>query len=477
MRLRVTFAFTGRLALVCLLALTCASADTIHLKNGRTIVADQVREKGNHLEYDIGEDTYAIPISTVDHVDAGGMPTHSSSGTAKVADLPTFTPADSLANEGDLSAKIVKEGKVDPDALSALEGKGNAELSATADFIAGKFEFEHGNIAQSRRYFESALRFQPENSTILIYYAALLVRTGSAAQALPYAQRAVNSDPQSPDAYTMLGYAQFASDHTKDAVTSWKRSLQLRPDATVRQFLAKAQREETVETDFAQHESSHFVLHYEGKQTSESLRAQIVAALESDYDDLSSSLGNPPRDSILVTLYTEQAFFDVTHAPSWSGAMNDGKLRIPVSGLSSMTPELARVLKHELAHSFINQLSGGRCPPWLHEGIAQMLEPKSLGGDGHQLSLLFKAQREIPLNALEGSFQSFSGGQAYVAYAESLAAVSYINDSYGMGDVQRILQLLSQGTSTEAALRATIHSDYGQLESDLTKYLADKYGE
>ena len=86
-------------------------------------------------------------------------------------------------------------------------------------------------------------------------------------------------------------------------------------------------------------------------------------------------------------------------------------------------------------------------------------------------------QQNIPLNALEGSFQNFSGAQAYVAYAESLAAVSYINDSYGMSDIQRILQLLSQGSSTEAALRATIHSDYGQFESDLAKYLADKYGQ
>jgi hypothetical protein len=188
-------------------------------------------------------------------------------------------------------------------------------------------------------------------------------------------------------------------------------------------------------------------------------------------------LGNPPRDNILVTLYTEQAFFDVTHAPTWSGAMNDGKLRIPVSGLSSVTPELARVLKHELAHSFITQLSGGRCPPWLHEGIAQLLEPKSLGGDGHQLAVLFKMQQNIPLNALEGSFMNFSGAQAYVAYAESLAAVSYINDSYGMSDIQRILERLSQGNSTEAALRATIHSDYGQLQDDLAKYLADKYGD
>ena len=142
-----------------------------------------------------------------------------------------------------------------------------------------------------------------------------------------------------------------------------------------------------------------------------------------------------------------------------------------------MTPELARVLKHELAHSFINQLSAGRCPPWLHEGIAQLLEPKSLGGSGHQLAQLFKAQRNIPLNMLESSFQNFSGSQAYLAYAESLAAVSYINDTDGMGDIQRILQALSQGSSTEAALRSTIHSDYGQLEADLTKYLADKYGD
>jgi tetratricopeptide (TPR) repeat protein len=475
MQLRVTILFIGQLAFICLLALAAASADTIHLKNGRTIVADHVRGKGNQYEYDVGDDSYAIPKSVVDYVDAGGMPP--ASGAAKVADLPAFTPADSLANEGDLVARIIKEGKVDLEAIASLENKGNAELSATANFIAGKFELEHGNIAQSRQYFENALRFQPNNATVLMYYAALLVRTGNASQALSYAQRAVQAAPDSADAYAMRGFAQFASDRTKDAVISWKRSLELRPDARVERLLAKAQREQSVESDYAQGESSHFVLHYEGKQTTEALRVQILAALEADYDDLVHDLGNPPRDNILVTLYTEQAFFDVTHAPGWSGAINDGKLRIPISGLSSVTPELAHVLKHELAHSFITHLSGGRCPVWLHEGIAQFLEPRSLGSDGHQLSTLFKSQRNIPLNVLEGNFLRFSGTEAYVAYAESLAAVSYISDSYGLSDIQAILQRISQGSSTEAALRATIHSDYGHLESDIARYLADKYGE
>lgn len=472
MRLRVTHFLVLALAS----GPSTASADTIYLKNGRNIVADHVRESGNRYEYEIGEDTYAIPKSSVDRVDAGGLPTHSS-GATKVADLPSFMPADSLANEGDLVGKIIKEGKVDTDGLAKLESKGNAELSATADFIAGKFEFDRGNINQARQYFEAALQYQPDNSTILIYYSAVLVRTGNASQALAFAQRAVRSAPQSADAHTMLGYAQFASDHTKEAIASWKHSLALRPDSAVQQLLSKAEREQNAESEFSQGESAHFTLHYEGHQTSDALRAQILQALESDYDDLVRDLGTPPRDNILVTLYTEQAFFDVTHAPTWSGAMNDGKLRIPISGLGSITPELAHVLKHELAHSFITQLSAGRCPPWLHEGIAQFLEPKSISGEGHQLAQLFKSQHNIPLNVLEGSFLQFSGAEAYLAYAESLAAVSYINDSYGMSDIQRILQRISQGTSTEAALRATIHSDYGQLESDLARYLTDRYGE
>jgi len=57
--------------------------------------------------------------------------------------------------------------------------------------------------------------------------------------------------------------------------------------------------------------------------------------------------------------------------------------------MNSVTPELSRVLKHELAHSFINQVSGGRCPQWLNEGIAQALEPKSLSSRGRRLAELF----------------------------------------------------------------------------------------
>ena len=475
MRTSVIYSFISAFLLAA--AVVCA-AEVIHLKNGRTIWADHVRETSTHIEYDLGDNTYALPKSLVDRIDAGGSPPAyaSSEGSTKAAhDLPEFAPADNLKNDPALIGKIIQDGRVDPDALSALEQAGNGTATAAGYFIAGKHEFDHGNFSKARTYFEAALRFDSKNPTILNYYAALLVRTGNAAEALPYAERAVRAAPDSPDALTVLGYVQFAADRTPDAIRTWKHSVALRPDATVQKYLEKAQRDATAEADFTQHESSHFTLRYEGKRTPDALRSQLVATLESEYDDLVRELGIAPRNNIPVVLYTEQSFFDVTQAPSWSGAVYDGKLRIPINGLTSVTPELARVLKHELAHSFISQLSGGRCPQWLNEGIAQAVEPKHVS-HGQLLADLFRTQREIPLNALEGTFVQFSSAQAAVAYEESLAAVQYISDTYGMSDLQRILERLGQGSSTEAALRTTIHSDYGQLEAEVGKYLVSKYG-
>ena len=462
-----------------LLGAVCAPAEVIHLKNGRTIYADQVRENGAHLEYEVGEDSYAIPKTVVLRIEAGGVrPEHTSPAASQDSrEVPSFTPADNLKGEPELSDKLIHDGQVDTGALAALEEQGNARATAAGYFIAGKHEMEYGNFSKARAFFETALRFESQNPTILNYYVALLLRAGNAVQALPFAERAVRIAPDSPDTLAILGYAQFASDRSRDAIRSWKQSLALRPDAQVQKYLEKAERDASAESDFTQKETSHFTLKYEGSQTPESLRRDLVSTLESHYNDLVRDLGVAPRGSISVVLYTDQAFFDVTQSPSWAGAVNDGKLRIPVNGMNSVTPELSRVLRHELAHSFINQLSGGRCPQWLNEGIAQALEPKSLSSRGHRLAELFKAQQEIPFNTLEGSFMRFSPAEAVLAYDESLAAVQYISDTYGMSDLQRILQRLGEGNSSEAALRATIHDDYGQLQGDVRKYLIGKYGD
>ncbi len=466
-----------------MLMLACAlsaPADTIHLKNGRLIYADRVRQATKNVEYDIGDNSYAIPKSVVDHVESGGAArAHSSSGQGasdSATQLPAFVPNNNL-DQTQLPVTVVKDGRIDDSALESLERWGSSGLLAAGYFEAGKHELERGHSDQARGYFTRALSYAPGDAVILTHYAALLVNVREFAEAASVAQRAVRVDPNSADAYAVLGFAQFGADHSDQAVRSWRRSLQLRPDALIRQYLDKAERELKAESDFSERETGHFTLRYEGKQTSENFRRELMETLESNYQDLSRQLSVVPRNSIAVVLYTEEAFFDVTQAPSWSAAVNDGKLRIPIRGMTSITPELAGVLHHELAHSFINDVSRGRAPQWLHEGIAQLVEPRDPGAFGQRLGQVFRAHHGIPFNILERSFTGFSGLEARMAYDESLAAAAYIRDTFGMDDLRRILERIGEGDSPEAALRTTIHADYASLETEIGNYLKDKYGE
>ena len=451
-----------------------APAEVIHLKDGDVIYVDSVKEGASKVEYSIGDNTYAIPKSRVQSIDAGARP--QINPPPSQAEMAAFTPDTPTAGEGSLLEKIVRDGNVDRVALASIALQHDSKQTAAAFYVAGKLDYLAGKYSEARGDFETALANDPENPNILNFYAALLIRTGNGREAVPYAERAVRVAHDSPDALAVLGYAQFAADRPKDAILTWKQSLALRPDDSIKQVMARAEREMSAESSYSEREAGHFVLRFEGTQSSVVFRDQLLSTLEADYVELSRAFGSEPRSSIPVVLYTNQAFFDVTQEPSWVGALNDGKLRIPLQGLGSVTPDLARVLKHELTHSFVNQLSMGRCPQWLNEGIAQMMEPRLLVR-GSNLAQLFKQQQEIPLNALEGSFSSLSAPEAEVAYDESLAAAQYIQAHYGMSDMIRILESLGHGESAESALRSTIHSDYRQFQDEIRTELAHQFGQ
>jgi hypothetical protein len=450
-----------------------ATAEVIRLKNGDVIYADQAKESGNNVTYEIGDNSFTIPKSRVQSIENGPRPAQN---LPNIDDLPTLTPDSRLSGEEHLLDKIVRDHEVDRGALAVVESRGNANEIALAYYIAARAEFQSGKYNDSRRDFETALRSDPQNPALLNYYAALLVRTGNPRDGISYAERAARLAPDSADAFAVLGYAQFAADRPRDAIQSWKKSLALRPDASIQELLARAEREASAESRFSERETGHFVLHYEGGRSSDAFRGQLIEVLESHYQDLRRQFGMEPRSSVQVILYTNQAFFDVTRAPSWTSALNDGKLRIPVDGLSAVTPELARVLRHELTHSFVNQLTMGRCPQWLNEGVAQLMEPQTLGSRIPRLAELFKLEREIPLNELETSFTSFNSIEAALAYDESLAVVEYLRTTYGVDDLLRVLQRIGQGESAESALRATIHSDYQRLEDEVRVYLVRQAG-
>ncbi len=177
-----------------------------------------------------------------------------------------------------------------------------------------------------------------------------------------------------------------------------------------------------------------------------------------------------------MILYTQEAFADITKAPGWAGALNDGRIRVPVQGLTGVDQELSRILKHELTHSFIQQKTHGRAPTWIQEGLAQWMEGQRSGENAVVLAQIYSNGRAASLGRLEGSWMAMSGDGARYAYAWALANIEYIVQSNGMRDIERILDRIGAGMATEAALKEVLHSDYNDVTQSTAEYLRKTYG-
>jgi tetratricopeptide (TPR) repeat protein len=376
-----------------------------------------------------------------------------------------------------LRNRILQGDRVNQMKLAEIELDHDDSTTSNAYFLAGLTEMQSGSPGNARVYFESALRATPEQTNLLEWHAIALSAQGRYDEAVHELEHAITLAPDSSHLRQLLGMAQYNADHTSEAVTAWKQAMELSPDQNTGGLLRKAQRELEVEERSRRRQSTHFILHYQGDATSTELQPQLLATMEGEFQDLASQLGYEPSENIIVILYTQKEFVDITQAPSWAGAMNDGKLRIPVRGVTAMNPELARVLKHELTHSFLRSLAGGRCPAWLNEGLAQLIEPRSSSAFASQLAVLFQQQKTIPFSALEGSFIRFSDLQAQVAYAESLSGVEYLRERYGMNEIVKMLRNIGSGTEPELALRQSTGMDYSGFQQRIGEYLAKAGGD
>lgn len=453
-----------------------ASADTIVLKNGRRILVLSVADEGDKVRYQTAAGELTLPKSIVDHIERGGAVPSSA------ASLTMAPPAaeSSLANAAAESA-AVHDGAVDREFLAkavAEARSGNPEANAAAAMAhhaVALFEMSHGDLEHALADERTALTYAPEDPALLLSVAFLHLRRSEYRQALDYLDRAKRVAPDSPDIAKLAGWAYYGLNKLNDAVREWQRALARRPDAEVQAALQKAQRDQQEEENYRENESSHFSLKYSGEAEPQ-LAREVLRALEKHFSAIESELNYTPPEPIGVILYTDQAFADITRAPRWAGAINDGRIRVPVQGLTQLTPDLSRVLKHELTHSFVRQKTRGRAPAWVQEGLAQWMEGKRSGPTAGLLIQKFEQQQARPLADLEGSWIQLSALDAGYAYAWALATVEYIVQVDGMGDMERILDRIATGSPTETAVRQVLRSDYEELMQSTVHYLRQSSG-
>jgi tetratricopeptide (TPR) repeat protein len=459
-----------------------ARADKIVLKNGRKIIAANVVEVGDQVRYETSAGEMALPKSIVDHIEKGGLSPMMGSPAAAAASLglepPELAPT---ADAAEIDQKAVHDGVVDRNYIARLEsdtrtgGLAANQAAARAHHAAAQFELGKGDLATALTDARTALTYLPDEPALLMNVAYLHLRQSEFKQALEYLDRAKRVAPQNADVYKLEGWAYYGMNRPDQAVADWKKSLALRPDSETQRALEKAQRDKAEEENYKENESAHFQLKYNGAAQPE-LAREVLHVLEAHYEHIESELNYSPPDPIGVVLYTQQGFADITRAPGWVGALNDGRIRVPVQGLTGVDSELSRVLLHELTHSFIQQKTHGRAPTWIQEGVAQWMEGKRSDESAGVLVQVFDAGQAASLGQLEGSWMGLPGDMARYAYAWALANVEYIVQSQGMGDIERILDRLAAGSSTEQALRDVLHDDYGDLMHSTADYLKKNYG-
>ncbi len=456
-----------------------AAADTIVLKNGRRIVAENVTDDGARVTYQTPAGQLSIPksiVERIEHDDFVYSPASSASSQPPVS-APKVEP---VRGYEDVAARAVHDDAVDYSYIAQLEtdARSGATIAvakvAAAHHAAAQFLVGKGDTDSAIQQYRQALVFAPQNVGLLLNLAVLYLRESQFTEALDPLDRARRAAPDSADVAKLTGWAYYGANRIDQAIAEWQRAERLRPDPEVEQALEKAQRDKSEEESYREGETIHFDLKYYGGAAPD-LAREILRVLEDDFRDLESQLDYTPPEKIAVILYTEQAFADITRAPGWVGALNDGRLRIPVQGLTSVTPELAHVLKHELTHSFVGQKSHNRAPTWLQEGIAQWMEGRRSAADAGAL-INAAAQGMAPqLGAMGGSWMGLSGNAAAFAYAWSLAVVESIIDSGGVSDISRLLDRIATESSVDDALRETLHLSYDDLNQQTVAYLKRTY--
>jgi tetratricopeptide (TPR) repeat protein len=421
------------LAIATVAADASASETVLYLTNGRRIAVDRYWEEGEQILYARNGSTFGFPRKLLERVEGA--------------------PQASAADEEDPT------------------GFRNQVVAESVQ--AARQSTREGNVDQAVAHYRTALESEPAALDARIELGALYLARGDLEAARSQFDQAKRIAPEDFRARDGLGDTYYRMGRHPLAIREWQAALAIQPDPGVLYKLKKALRENNEDINFEEVSHPHFLIRYDG-QVNEVIGRIVAAALEEEHYDLTRALRFTPRVPVKVTLYMNQEFLDVTDAPSWASGLNDGEIRVPVEGMTEMTPKLRRVLRHELTHTFVNAMTSGNCPSWFHEGLAQLHEGSERIDPYPRLRSARAEGGLLPLWSLEGVLLNYSKEKALLAYSEALAVTEYLEARKGRAALLRLLELLGERHTMNDALKKVVGLDYQELqtawEADLERY-------
>ncbi len=328
---------------------------------------------------------------------------------------------------------------------------------------AGWKMVERGDAARAARLFADALALEPDEPVLRFGAGVAAYLGGRPKDAVVHLRRALDINPRLTQAALLLGEIAYAEGDVALAIATVEKALKYLPnDPDLTQRLAAWQTEADIHRGFEERRDDRFRVMFKGAADA-ALATKATDILNAAFWTIGAKLGTYPSQTVVVMLYTDQQFRDITQAPDWAGAVYDGRIRVPAAGAAKAPQEFERVLIHELARAIITAAAPRGVPTWLHEGLAEYFEGEDPQAARRRLRAVGRDQL-IPLVSLEGAFVEFGPAQAQVAYDESLVAVDAIMQRPAFNWSSLLLALSQDNEPKQTFDRIAI--SYQTLEAD-----------
>jgi len=257
-----------------------------------------------------------------------------------------------------------------------------------------------------------------------------------------------------------LALAHYALNDLEESLNYAEEASKLGKDSELLELIRRLKREESVMRGYKSMGTGNFLIQF-SREEHDPLRTVVSDYLKEAYKEIGKELDYFPNKQFTVILYNERDFFDVTRAPGWAGGLYDGKIRIPVRGITGADERLRTVIFHEYTHALISEITPV-CPLWLNEGLAEYFSHRE-----HIRDL----KTVIPLNKIEKRFPSGDPRLVALAYATSHDAVEYLIEKFGIYSAMELLENFSEGKSIREAFETVLYITYEDFQR---KWRADK---
>jgi len=198
--------------------------------------------------------------------------------------------------------------------------------------------------------------------------------------------------------------------------------------------------------------------------------ATLVSRIESSLTDIEDFFSYRPQSVITIILTRSRAEYE-SYArrglPEWSQAVAFTREKLIILKIET-AEELKRspeILLHELVHIFVaDRFPGVRLPVWLNEGLAQYLSGYKFSLDDRiAIANALSVKKIMPLSEID-SLLDFSPMKARLAYLQSLAAVQFFVNEYGIHALQQLILKLAEHRSLDEAFSAAVGHDFIDFE-------------